>query len=170
MAEFTAINTQEEFDERIKDRLGRERATLTKQFEEKYADYDQIKKDKDALSSQIEELQKTAKENAEKAEGLETQLAEANKKASDLELENLRTNIALDKGLPMELRGRLHGTTKEELEKDADDLKGIFAAQNRKDLPGFQPDGGSDDYGSTGNVNKDRAMKKFEKSLEIINE
>ena len=66
MAEFTAINTQEEFDERIKDRLGRERATLTKQFEEKYADYDQIKKDKDALSSQIEELQKTAKENAEK--------------------------------------------------------------------------------------------------------
>ena len=171
MADFIPINTQDEFDEKIKERLARERATITKQFEEKYADYDQIKKDRDAFSSQIEGLQKTAKENADKITGLEADLAKANEKASGLELENLKTQIALDKGLPMDLRGRLNGTTKEELEKDADSLKGIFSAQNRKDLPGFQQLGsGSDSFESTGTVNKDRAMQKFEKSLEIINE
>lgn len=138
MADFTPINTQDEFDEKIKERLARERATITKQFEEKYADYDQIKKDRDAFSSQIEGYQKTEKENADKISGLETQLAEATQKASGLELENLKTQIALDKGLPMELRGRLNGTTKEELEKDADSLKGIFSAQSRKGLPGFE--------------------------------
>lgn len=139
MADFIPINTQEEFDERLKDRLARERATITKQFEEKYADYDQIKKDRDAFSGQIEGFQKTAKENADKITGLETQLAEANKKASGLELENLRTQVALDKGLPIVLRGRLNGTTKEELEKDAESLKEIFSKENRKDLPGFEP-------------------------------
>ena len=143
MAEFTPIGTQEEFDERIKDSLARERATITKQFEEKYADYDQLKKDRDAFSNQIEEFQKTAKENADKISGLETKLEDANKKASSLELENMKTQVALDKGLPMELRGRLNGTTKEELEKDADGLKGIFNRENRKNLPPFEPDDGS---------------------------
>lgn len=171
MAEgFTPINTQEEFNQRIQDRLARERATIAKEYEEKYGDYDQVKKDRDEFSNQIEGFQKTAKENAEKITGLETQLAEATKKASGLELENLRTQVAIDKGLPMEIRGRLNGATKEELEKDADSLKGLFDQQNRQGLPPFQQGGGADDYETTGNVNKDRAMKKFEDSLKIINE
>lgn len=130
---FTPITTQEEFDQAIKPRLERERATISKQYE----DYDQIKKERDDFSIQIEGFQKTAKENEDKISGLETQLAAEKKKSSGLELENLKTQIALDKGLPMELRGRLNGTTKEELEKDADSLKGIFSRQNRTNLPGF---------------------------------
>lgn len=167
---FTPINTQEEFDQKIQDRLARERAKIVKEIEEKYGDYEQLKKDRDAFSGQIEGFQKTAKENADKITDLETQLAAATEKASGLELENLRTQVAIDKGLPMEIRSRLSGATKEELEKDADSLKGLFDQKNRQGLPAFQQGGGPDDFETTGNINKDRAMKKFEDSLKIINE
>ncbi len=167
MAEFTPINTQEEFDAAIKPRLERERATISK----KYEDYDQIKSERDSFASQIADFEKSAKENTDKITDLQNQLDVATKKASSLEVENLKTQIAIDKGLPMELRGRLNGATKEELEKDAESLKEIFKKENQKNLPGFQPfSGDSDDYESTGKVNKDRAMQKFEKSLKIINE
>lgn len=166
MADFTPINTQEEFDQRIQDRLARERATI----EKKYENFDQIKKERDTFSSQIAGYQKTAKENADKVTDLETQLAAATQKAAELELESLRTQVAIDKGLPMQFRSRLNGTTKEELEADADSLKGIFDQQNRMNLPGFQGGNDSDDYSKTGKVNEDRAMKKFADSLGIINE
>lgn len=136
MADFTPINTQEEFDQRIQERLSRERATI----EKKYEDYEQIKKDRDSFSSQIEDFQKTAKENADKITTLETQLTEANQKAAGFELENLRTQVAIDKKLPMELRGRLNGKTKEELEKDADILAGVFRRENNRNIPGFSGD------------------------------
>ena len=164
MAEgFTPINTQEEFNQRIQERLVRERATVTKEFEEKYADYEQIKKDRDAFSGQIEGFQKTAKENAEKITGLETQLAEATKKASGLELENLRTQVAIDKGLPMEIRGRLNGTTKEELEKDADSLKKIFVDKNRKGLPEFEQAGSGESEESKKAAEMKKLLKKIRK-------
>lgn len=135
MAEdFKTIETQEEFNERIKDRLDRERSTISRQFE------DQIKKaeaDRDAYKNQVEGFQTSAKENAEKITDLETKLEEANKKAAGLELENLRTQVAIEKGLPMTLKGRLNGATKEELEADADSLKNIFRTANNRDIPGF---------------------------------
>lgn len=136
---FTPINTQEEFDNAIKSRLERERATISKQYE----DYEQIKKERDDFSTQIEDFQKTAKENADKISGLESQLAEEKKKAAGFELDNLKTQIAIDKGLPMGLRGRLNGTTKEELEKDADILAEMFKKGNNKGIPGFEPEGDS---------------------------
>lgn len=136
MAEdFKAIETQEEFNERIKDRLERERSTISKQFEE------QIRKaeaDRDTYKGQIEGFQTSAKENAEKISTLETQLAEVSSKAAGLEVENLRTQVAIDKGLPLELRDRLNGKTKEELEKDADSLGELFKKQNNKNIPQFE--------------------------------
>lgn len=134
MADFIPINTQEEFDAAIKPRLERERATISK----KYEDYDQIKSERDSFAAQIADFEKSVKENADKITNLETQLDAANKKATSFELENLRTQVAIDKGLSMELRGRLNGATKEELEKDADNLKEIIGKSNRADLPGFE--------------------------------
>ena len=79
MAEFTPINTQEEFDKAIQARLERERSTISKKFEE---DIKKTEKERDGYKSQIEGFQTSAKENAEKITDLETQLAEATKKAS----------------------------------------------------------------------------------------
>ena len=64
----------------------------------------------------IEESQKT------EAQKLADAKAAAEKDATDARTELLRTQVAYNKGLPADLAGRLTGSTKEELEKDADVL------------------------------------------------
>jgi hypothetical protein len=105
--EFKAPASQEEFDRMVGPRLERERA--------KFADYDDIKtkaaefdKAQDAAKT---ELQKAA-ERAEKAESERDTLRTA----------SLRAEVALAKGLTASQAKRLVGSTKEELEADADEL------------------------------------------------
>jgi len=64
----------------------------------------------------IEESQKT------EAQKLADAKTAAEKDATDARTELLRTQVAYSKNLPAELAGRLAGSTKEELEKDADAL------------------------------------------------
>lgn len=53
---------------------------------------------------------------------LEKRAAEAEGKLAPTALENLRLRVALDKKVPAELIDRLKGSTKEEIETDADEL------------------------------------------------
>lgn len=130
MAEgFTIIETQEQFDAAIKTRLEKQRA--------KYADYDDLKSQIEELNEEKSALEKTISESGEKFKDLQLQLDEANKKVKGFELDSLKTNVAIEKGLPLELRSRLTGETKEDIEADADNLVKIFGEQNRKGLPGF---------------------------------
>lgn len=69
---------------------------------------------KDAEKSELEKA-------AERAEAAE-------KRAAELELNALRNEVALSKGLTAAQAKRLQGTTKEELEEDADDLLETFGA------------------------------------------
>lgn len=115
MAEFRPINTQEEFDSIIAPRLEQARNAVRKQYE----DYDSIK-------TQLANLQKdvTAKDGT--IAELQSQLRSSR---SDL----AKTRIALEKGLPQELCGRLVGETEEELRADADKLAGFITKP--KDAP-----------------------------------
>lgn len=47
-------------------------------------------------------------------------------KADRLEVENLRRDVAIAKGIPLEAAGRLVGTTRDELEADADALATVL--------------------------------------------
>ena len=58
MAGFEAITTQEQLDAVIKDRLERERKTLT----EKYSDYDDLKERVSDYEKQIGDLNKSIKD------------------------------------------------------------------------------------------------------------
>ena len=104
MAEFEPILTQEAFDAAISQRIRRERETVRKEF----ADYDQTK-------AALTEAQKKNEEH-------EASIAELQKKIQGYETDSVKTRIALEKGIPLELRDRLTGTTEEELRKDADTL------------------------------------------------
>lgn len=133
---FEPINTQEEFDAAIKSRLERERSTVTKQFEEQIAN----------LNSSIEKLtgertgfESSANEKAKQIEELSKQLEEANGKVKGFELDSIRTQVAIEKGLPYEVRNRLNGSTKEEIEKDAEIFSALFKKNNNKDIPPFEP-------------------------------
>ena len=92
-----------------------------------------------ALQQQIEDSQKTAEQKA----------AEASADATSARLEALRYKVAAEKGLTLSLAARLTGSTKEELEADADTLMALIpkapeappALPVGPTVPGQQPGG-----------------------------
>lgn len=107
MAEFTPIMTQEDFDAAISERLKREQA--------KYSDYDTIKSDLGTLRVQLSAKDAEISTLQEKVKGYET--------------DSVKTRIALDTGLPLDLRTRLTGETEEEIRADANKLAKLFVQQ-----------------------------------------
>ena len=111
---FKVIETQEELDRIIGERLARQK--------EKYADYDQLK-------SRVAELE------TEKG-GLESALADAKKnddiisklqsKIDEYESSAMRTRVALANGLPFDLADRLQGNDEDSLTADAERLAGFL--------------------------------------------
>lgn len=103
---FNPINTQEEFDAAIRDRLERERG--------KYADYEDLKAQVGTLTTERD----TALQ----------QVADRDAKIAKYETDSVKTRIAREKGIPAEMAHRLTGETEEDIAKDADILAQIFQA------------------------------------------
>jgi len=101
---FNPINTQEEFDAAIRERLQRER--------EKYADYDSIKAENGTLKNQVTTL------TGEK-EALEKQVKGHATAA-------VKMRIAQELNLPASMAERLNGETEEDIRKDAESMATIF--------------------------------------------
>lgn len=104
MAEFTPINTQEEFDAAISARLKRER--------ERYADYDEIKGKVGTLETQVSTL------TGEK-EALE-------QKVAGYEASSVKMRIAQELGIPSAMADRLTGDNEEAIRKDAESMAALF--------------------------------------------
>lgn len=111
---FTPINTQEEFDAMIKDRLARERA--------KFSDYEDIKTQLAQAQGKIADFEKTIESNQKAFDRLTAESKEKDTKIAGYEADALRTSVAINKKLPFELRKYLQGTTEEELNASADEL------------------------------------------------
>lgn len=104
---FQAITSQEEFERRLARRLGQERSKFTG-----FEDY----KAKAAKFDELEDAKKTTEQR------LTDELNALRKDNDGLRLDKLRSEVAAEKGLPAKFARRLTGTTREELEADADDL------------------------------------------------
>ena len=63
MSEFKIIETQEQLDKVISERLERQESTLEKKYKEKYADYEQIKSENADLKIKVENAEKAKAEN-----------------------------------------------------------------------------------------------------------
>lgn len=118
---FNPINTQEEFDQAIQQRIERERKTIMAQ----YADYD-------ALKTQVTELTQKLKDEQTRHSDTVKQIVDLQDKVKGYELEALKTNIANETGIPFALRGRLQGSTEEEIRKDAETLAGLIGKKDEK--------------------------------------
>lgn len=127
---FTPINTQEEFDQRIQERIERERRNI----ESKYSDYDSLKKENTDLKKENTDLKKQSDDLKQKHSDAEKQISDLQNKVKGYELEALKTNIAQETGIPFALRGRLQGTTEEEIRKDAETLAGLIG-ENKEQKP-----------------------------------
>lgn len=104
---FTPISSQEEFDKILGRRLAAERA--------KFAGYDDLK----AKAAELDQLKDANKSETQR---LSDQLAGLQRENETLKLTQLRADVAAEKGIPAKFARRLTGTTREELEADADDL------------------------------------------------
>lgn len=118
MSEFKTIETQEELDNIVKERLRRER--------EKFGDYDDLKKRVSELESENGALKATVEETKQTIAKSDAQITELQGQVSNYETASLRTRIALQNGLPYDLADRLQGADEEALKADAERLAGFM--------------------------------------------
>lgn len=112
MGEFNPINTQEELDKILGERLKRER--------EKFADYEAIKKGNTDLTAELDKLKKEAEINASNKADFEKQIKELTSKIKGYEADSAKNRIALEVGLPLEIAKRLSGSNEDEWRQDAE--------------------------------------------------
>ncbi len=122
--EFKIIETQEQLDAILKDRLARQKESIEKQ----YADYEELKKKIGDLESANQKLGQSATESASKLTEYEKQIAERDLKIKSYEANSVKNRIALEVGLPFEMASRLKGETEEEIRKDAESLFKVIGA------------------------------------------
>lgn len=125
--EFTPITTQEAFDAAIKDRLARERETVTKKF----ADYDDLKGKAANYEQQIADLQRAGKESADASAALQKQVDTLTAQNKRYETDSVKTRIALELGLPYAMAARLTGDDEAAIRKDAEGLSTLFGRSGR---------------------------------------
>ena len=112
---FTPINTQEEFDDAIKDRIAREKKKY-----EGYMSPDEI----EALKGQLS--------NSEELEKLKNRNTELEDKLKGFERNSLLSKVAEENGLPKNAAQFLKGETKEELAESAKALADLFPKPDRQ--------------------------------------
>ena len=126
MSDFKPIETQEQFDAAISERLKRDRESYAKKFEG-YTSPEELQAIKDDYAKQIKTLEDAAATTQETIAQKDAQIAEGAKYKTDLE----KTRIALAAGLRMEYADRLKGETAEEWKEDAETLAKDFAAAHK---------------------------------------
>lgn len=140
---FKAIETQEDLDIIIGERLKREREANEKKYagfeeaKEKAGKYDElIKRD---LDGQIKKLTDDLKTEREKHSSTDKTIADLTSRAAKAESGLLKVKIAHEAGLPYELAERLRGDTEEDLRADAKALTGFVKPQTAPPLRSTEP-------------------------------
>ncbi len=132
MEEFKAINTQEELDAIIKDRLKRERDAAQKRYEGWISPEDHRKAVEDAERA-LAELKKAHETDAQT-------IADLTAKTKAYETASLKSRIAYEVGLSHELASRINGEDEKSIREDAEALKKLVGEQKPAPLPVREPE------------------------------
>ncbi|MFQ9974290.1 hypothetical protein [Coprobacillus cateniformis] len=154
--EFKAITTQEEFEARLAERLEQKERSVKKQFEgyvspeqfEGYVSPQELENLKQEYENKIGALESSRSELNGKLQNYETKIAE-------YESDSVKTRIAMEMGIPLELKDRLKGQNEDELREDAR----LLASYSTPIAPLVTP--ADDGYNS-----EDEAYKKMVKNLD----
>lgn len=134
MSEFKPIETQEQLDAVIGERIRRAEAKAA----EKYADYDSIKTQNDDLAKQIADLTSQIKAKDETINGDKTIVDDLKAKIKDYETRSVKTRIAHEVGLPYQLADKLAGEDEAAIRKDAEAMAS-FIKKPAAPLGGVEP-------------------------------
>lgn len=119
MSEFKVIETQEELDKIIAERLKRERTKVEEEL-------------KDQINSYVDQIESLKSENAEIKASLEkvsekdSEIEKLQGRIKGYEKSELQRKIALENKIPYNLAGRIQGETEEEMLEDAKSLSKYF--------------------------------------------
>ncbi len=137
--EFKPIESQEELDRIIGERLTRDREARQKELKEKYGDPDELKKANDSLKEELGKLNAQLKEQTDKYANYDSQLAEMQTKVKNYETASVKQRIAHEYGVPFEMAGRLTGETEEEIRTDAQTIAKFIKQKDAPPLKSTEP-------------------------------
>jgi|SRR5690625_10638 len=101
----------------------------------KPTDYDELKEASKTYEQQINDLQATIDAQKESLGSID----ELKKEIESYKLKDIKTNIAVQAGIPLELAGRLSGSTEEEIKADAESLAGLVNTKQPLPLKHTEP-------------------------------
>ena len=133
MSDFKVIETQEQLDGIVKDRVAR----VEKQTAEKFAGYlspEQVEEKMSDLNKKIEEMGNSLNSANDKAKADAEALASLEAKVKGYETASVKSRVAHEVGIPYELANKLSGETEEDIRKDAEALKPFVAQKTTAPL------------------------------------
>lgn len=140
MAEFKKIETQEELDKIVEERLARERKKTS-------TDHEAIKTENERLAGELAEVKKTLEAATAESTGFKAKIEELNGKVSGYETEKMKVKVATQYGLPYDLSSRLVGSSEDELEADAAKMSELLkSGKEPAPLKSTEPATGEDAY------------------------
>ena len=117
---FKTIETQEELDKVIGDRLKREREKVESEYQDKL---EELEKKFNETKSLLDDKDSIAEESVSKIKDLEGQV-------KGYEMADKKRNLALEFGLPYNLADRIQGESDEDMKKDAENLAKYFEKED----------------------------------------
>lgn len=149
MGEFKVIETQEQLEDVLKDRLKRERDTVKKEYEGYLSPEDAEEKYKGYLSAEDVEAKYKDYLSPEDAEKLQS-------KVKGYETDSVKTRIAHEFGLSYDAVQFLRGEDEEAIKKSAETLKGLVGTGRTAPLANIE---------QVGSDSTDAALRKTLKGL-----
>lgn len=116
---FEPINTQDQFDSRIKARLDRN--------DEKHeSEKKELRSEIENLKEQLSNLTDASSQKEAKIEELNSLISDKDNELEDFRVKEMRYDLAYEYGIPRNFSDRLKGSTREEIEADAKSMAETF--------------------------------------------
>ena len=164
MADFKVIETQEDFDKAIQKRLEQKDREVAEKFKG-WLSPDETNALKAEHEKAIQEMQAKLTKAEETAGTHDTQIQELTQRAAQAESALLKSKIAHETGVPIELADRLVGATAEELKADAEKIAGYLAPKSAPPLRSTEP---SQEFMMTGNPESDSRQAAQAAMMQIL--
>ena len=155
MSEFTPIETQEQFDAAVSDRIKRERDTLSKKYEN-YLSPEQAQQQKSELEGKISDFTNQLSGANEKIANFEKAIAEKDRELQSYKTASLKTKIAHEAGLDYGSVEFLKGDDEESIKQSAEALKSLIG--KHQEAPKASTEGSNE-------KKEDAALKKVIEKL-----
>ncbi len=159
MSDFKVIETQEQLDAIIGERVKRAERRAEERAAEKYSDYEDLKTKTQTYEKQIADLSEQIKGGETKQAEFTKQIEELTGKVHQYETASVKTKIALETGLPYQLAEKLSGDDEEAIREDAKKLA-EFVAKPAAPMGSMEPDGSNDNPKDVALMNMARQIGK----------